>query len=196
MNSLLGVPLDRLLLACAGLVLAGTAFLVLAAIRRPILLRLALRNPGRRPAQAGLITLGLTLSTIIVTTALNTGDTITHTVRTLVASGLGRADEVILALPREQLRSPGQTVGALLNGSLLTGAGRYFPESRAAGLAAAVADEPRLAGLTAAIGEQVTVLNLDLQAVQGQVSVLALPPDYPTVFGQLIAEDHGGQLDL
>ena len=80
--------------------------LVLAAIRRPILLRLAVRNPARRPAQACSITLGLTLSTVIVTTAFNTGDTITHTVRTLVASGLGRADEVVLALPREQFRNP------------------------------------------------------------------------------------------
>jgi putative ABC transport system permease protein len=196
MNSLLGIPLDQLLLGSAVLVLAGTAFLVLAAIRRPILLRLALRNSARRPAQACLITLGLTMSTVIVTTAFNTGDTITHTVRTLVASGLGRADEVVLSVPREQFRNPGQTVGALLNGSLLTGAGRYFPESRAAELAAVVADEPRLAGLTAAIGEQVTVLNLDLQAVQGQVSVLALPPEYPPVFGGLIAEDDGRPLAL
>ena len=59
-----------------------------------------------------------------------------------------------------------------------------------------VADEPRLAGLTAAIGEQVTVFNLDLQAVQGQVSVLALPPEYPPVFGRLVADDDGRPLDL
>ena len=189
METLLGVPLDAIMVSSLGATGLVVGLLLLSAIRRPLLLRLALRNPGRRPLQAGLITLGLTLSTVVVGTAFNTGDTITHTVRSLVASGLGRADEVVLALPRDQRRSPAEYVGALLNGSLLTGLGGYFPEERASALIAAVSRDGRIAGLTPAIGEQVTVVNLDQQAVQGQLSVLALPPDYPPVFGALASLD-------
>jgi putative ABC transport system permease protein len=189
METLLGVPLDVIMVGSLGTTLLVVGLLLLSAIRRPLLLRLALRNPGRRPLQAGLITLGLTLSTVVVGTAFNTGDTITHTVRSLVASGLGRADEVVLALPRDQRRSPAEYVGALLNGSLLTGLGGYLPEQRAGTLIAAVSRDDRIAGMTPAIGGQVTVVNLDQQAVQGQVSVLALPPDYPPVFGALVSPD-------
>jgi putative ABC transport system permease protein len=96
---------------------------------------------------------------------------------------------VIVALPRDSRRSPAEYVGALLNGSLLTGQGGYFPETRAQALREAVAADRSIAGLTAAIGEQVTVVNRDLQAVQGQVSLLALPPDYPPVFGPLLGAD-------
>jgi putative ABC transport system permease protein len=135
------------------------------------------------------VVLGLTLSTLVISTAFNTGDTITYTVRMLVARGLGRADEVIVALPRDSRRGPAEYVGALLNGSLLTGQGGYFPQARAELLGQAVSADDQIAGLTAAIGEQVTVVNRDLQAVQGQVSLLALPPDYPRPFGLLVGAD-------
>src|SRR5436190_8690889 len=189
METLLGVPLDAIMVGSLVASVAVVGLLLLAALRRPLLLRLALRNPGRRPLQACLITLGLTLSAVVVGTAFFTGDTMTHTVRALVASGLGRADEVVLALPRDQRRSPAEYVGALLNGSLLTGLGGYFAEERAGALIREVSADGRIAGLTPAIGGQVTVVNLDQQAVQGQVNVLALPPDYPPVFGGLVSPD-------
>src|SRR5712691_6113160 len=119
--------MDQILAGSLASVALLLGALSLAALHRPLLLRLALRNPGRRPAQALLITLGLTLSTLIVSTALNTGDTITHTVRSLVARGVGRVDEIVVAIPRGAQRSPAEYVGALLNGSLLTGLGGYFP---------------------------------------------------------------------
>ena len=189
MDSLFGVSLDALLAWSLGVTALVAAGLLIVAVRQPLLLRLALRNCLRRPLQTGLIVLGLTLSTVVISTAFNTGDTITHTIRTLVARGLGRADEVVVALPRDTRRSPNEYLGALLNGSLLTGQGVYFPAERAAALAEALADDSRIAGLTPAIGEQVTVVNRDLHAVQGQVSLLALPVDYPPVFGALLTLD-------
>src|SRR5690349_5859207 len=131
MDSILGVPVEWILAAAAGVSLLVLSVLVWSAARRPLWLRLATRNPGRRPLQAGLICLGLTLSSIVVSTSLNTGDAVGYTVRALVARGVGRTDEVVIALPRGQRRNPSEYLGALLNGSLLTGLGEQFSEESA-----------------------------------------------------------------
>src|SRR5215216_4676236 len=173
MESFLGIPMDAIAigsLAASALVLGS---LMLAVLRKPLLLRLALRGPRRRPVQTGLVLIGLALSTIVIGTALNTGDTIAHTVRGLVASGVGRADEVVLALPRDQRRSPTEYVTALLNGTLLTGFGTYFPEEQAARLAGAVFPDHRVAGVTPAIGEQATAVNRAQEVLAAQIRLLA-----------------------
>jgi putative ABC transport system permease protein len=188
-ETLLGISTDAIMLGSLAGVGLAIGLLLVAGLRRPLLFRLALRNPWRRPTQSLLITLGLALGTIVVGTAFNTGDTITHAVRSLVASGVGRADEVVLALPRDQRRPPAEYVAALLNGTLLTGAGGYFPEEQAVRLIAATADDQRIAGVTPAIGERATVINRDRHSVQGEVSLLALPTDYPPVFGGLAVVD-------
>jgi hypothetical protein len=188
-ETLLGVPVQVILIGSVAATIVAAASLAVLAWRRPLLARLAARNPGRRPIQSLLIALGLALSTIITSTAFNTGDTMTHTVRSLVSGSLGRADEVVLALPRDRRRSPAEYLAALVDGSLLTGLGAYFPEQRATDLRVAAAGDERIAGLLPAIGEQVTIVNLDLQMVAGPISVLALPPDYPAAFGVLRSPD-------
>jgi putative ABC transport system permease protein len=96
-NELFGIPLDTLLLILAiGL---GVAFGILAllAIRNPVLVRLGVRNFGRRRARTSLIVLGLMLGTTIVAAALVTGDTMSHTIRTTATAALGESDEVVSA---------------------------------------------------------------------------------------------------
>ena len=97
MNELFGLPLDTLLLILAiGL---GVAFGILAvlAIRNPVLVRLGVRNFGRRRSRTSLIVLGLMLGTTIVAAALVTGDTMSHTIRTTATAALGESDEVVSA---------------------------------------------------------------------------------------------------
>ena len=97
MNELFGIPLDTLLAILAvALGIAGgiLAFLV---IRNPVLVRLGVRNVGRRRARTGLIVLGLMLGTTIVAAALVTGDTMSHTIRTTATAALGETDEVVSA---------------------------------------------------------------------------------------------------
>ena len=97
MNELFGIPLDTLLIVCS--VGLGVAFGILAvlAIRNPVLVRLGVRNVGRRRARTGLIVLGLMLGTTIVAAALVTGDTMSHTIRTTATAALGESDEVVSA---------------------------------------------------------------------------------------------------
>jgi putative ABC transport system permease protein len=96
-NELFGIPLDTLL-AVLGVAL-GAAFGLLAvlAVRNPVLVRLGVRNVGRRRARTGLIVLGLMLGTTIVAAALVTGDTMSHTIRTTATAALGESDEVVSA---------------------------------------------------------------------------------------------------
>ena len=63
------------------IVLALLGYLLVLSLRRPVLAKLGLRNIPRRPAQSILIVLGLTLSTIIIVSALSTGDTLSYSLR-------------------------------------------------------------------------------------------------------------------
>lgn len=62
------------LLVAVGLILL---YLTAVAARNPVLVKIGIRNIPRRPAQSILIVIGLTLSTIIIVSALATGDTLT-----------------------------------------------------------------------------------------------------------------------
>src|SRR5947209_15491911 len=98
--------------------------------RNPLLLRLAWRNVPRRPGFAVLITLGLTIGTVILSSAFTTGDTMSQSVRTVVAGVLGSADEVVF-VPSAAQRSGFDLAQSIASGSLLTGVTSYFPRSDA-----------------------------------------------------------------
>src|SRR6202047_1430238 len=110
------------------LVLTAVVVAVLgsAAWRNPLLPRLAWRNVPRRPGFAALITLGLTIGTVILSSAFTTGDTMSQSVRTVVAGVLGSADEVVF-VPSPAQRSGWDLSQSIASGSLLTGVTSYFP---------------------------------------------------------------------
>ena len=91
MRSLFGVSQDNLLLGLLVLTALVVVVLGTAAWRNPLLPRLAWRNVPRRPGFAALITLGLTIGTVILSSAFTTGDTMSQSVRTVVAGVLGTA---------------------------------------------------------------------------------------------------------
>ena len=95
MRSLFGVSQDGLLIGLLTTTLVVAIVLAMAGWRNPLLLRLAWRNVPRRPGFAVLITLGLTIGTVILSSAFTTGDTMSQSVRTVVAGVLGSADEVV-----------------------------------------------------------------------------------------------------
>src|SRR6185312_8364027 len=122
-------------LLVAVLVVGGV--LVWTSLRNPLLPRLAWRNMPRRPGFAALITLGLTIGTIILSSAFTTGDTMSQSVRTVVAGVLGSADEVLF-IPSPVQRSGWDLAQSVATGSLLTGATSYFPAARVADVDAVV----------------------------------------------------------
>jgi len=95
MNDLFGVSMD--IIAVVSVVLTIAIFLAVAFIawRNPVMFKLGLRNIPRRKAQSSLIIVGLMLSTLIMSAAFGTGDTLTTSVTSEVYSILSEADEWI-----------------------------------------------------------------------------------------------------
>lgn len=75
-----------------GLILAGAA---LISLRNPIIGKLGVRNIPRRPTQSALIVFGLTLSTMIIVSALSLGNTLENTVRRQTVDAYGQIDQVV-----------------------------------------------------------------------------------------------------
>src|SRR5512137_1623479 len=101
MHELFGVSLT--IIAIVMLILFGiVAILVVSlALRNRIMFKLGVRNIPKRPVQTALIIFGLMLSTVLITAAFSTGDTVVYTIRSLATDALGNTDEVVAAPNRE-----------------------------------------------------------------------------------------------
>ncbi len=95
MDELFGLPTIRLMWIVVAIVGVAAAVIAFIFLKRPILVRMGLRNIPRRRAQTVLVTMGLTLATIIVTIAFSTGDSLAVSIRNLALDGLQRIDHII-----------------------------------------------------------------------------------------------------
>src|ERR1700680_4600800 len=173
MRSLFGVSQNNLLFGL--LVLTGLVVVVLgvAAWRNPLLPRLAWRNVPRRPGFAALITLGLTIGTVILSSAFTTGDTMSQSVRTVVAGVLGTADEVAF-IPAPVQRSGFDLAQSIASGSFLTGVTDYFPASDTQRIQDLVRGDPRVAAVVPIALEQAAVAS-EGQSFAAQINLLGVP---------------------
>ncbi|HEU4759243.1 MAG TPA: FtsX-like permease family protein [Dehalococcoidia bacterium] len=95
MEAVFGVPMNAIMLALLGLLGVTVASIVYVVIRSRVMFLIGLRNIPRRPAQTVLILLGLMLSTLIISAALTTGDTVDYSITNRSYNLLGHVDEVI-----------------------------------------------------------------------------------------------------
>ena len=159
-----------------GFILIIGAVGVLALLNR-IILKVGLRNIPRRPAQTALIVVGLMLSTLIISSALGTGDTMNHSIRLAVTDGLGEIDELLTA--------------SLTGESGLTGSTPYFPLETVADLRSQLAGYDRIDGITPFISEKAPVANLTSQQNVGRMNVVGIEVTEPGAFGHPVSADGG-----
>lgn len=95
MEELFGVSMNLIAIVALVLTVAMLLFVGLIAVRNPVMFKMGLRNIPRRRAQTSLIIVGLMLSTLIVTAAFGTGDTISTSITADIFRASGEADEVI-----------------------------------------------------------------------------------------------------
>jgi putative ABC transport system permease protein len=176
MKTLFGVPMDTIMVVMLGAFLLVTAVLAVLALRNRLLFKLALRNIPRRRAQTILIVVGLMLSTVIITSAFGTGDTVSYSVRASVLTGLGNVDEEIF-----------HTAGAG-NGTLVNGEGPIAADV-AARIQAAVAANPAANGSTVAMIAGAPVQDRTSGQTKTGSLLEAFPTSYPRAFGGLTAVD-------
>ncbi|MBX3011852.1 MAG: FtsX-like permease family protein [Caldilineaceae bacterium] len=82
-------------IAFVAALLAILLYLLWLWLRNPVLVKLGVRNIPRRPTQSVLIVIGLALSTIIIVSALSTGDTLTYSLRRQAVAAYGEVDEIL-----------------------------------------------------------------------------------------------------
>src|SRR5579859_2015053 len=187
MRNLFGVSQDALLLGLLALTVLVGVVLGVAAWRNPLLPKLAWRNLPRRPGFAVLITLGLTIGTVILSSAFTTGDTMSQSVRTVVAGVLGSADEVAF-IPSADQRSGWDLAQSISTGALLTGVTSYFPASNVQQLQDLVAGDPHVAAVVPIIVDQLPV-SADGQAFAARLNVMGVPPQDALALQSATAEN-------
>ncbi len=191
MQALVSWPLGRIAVGLAVALIALLLLFLLIGWRSRILFKLGTRNVPRRRARAALIVFGLTLSTTVIGSAMSTGDSMTHTVRALVTESLGPIDEVVVQGPnRSGNDSQLSNVTNPGFGQLATAGFSFFDESKAAIIAKNVRDSNAIAATLPVVAEQVTAVRPDTHQAQASLTLLAMPPDSQSTFGQMNSMDN------
>jgi putative ABC transport system permease protein len=96
MKTILGIPMNAMLIAMLVLLGGCLFFLAWTRWRYPVIFRVGVRNIARRKAQSVLIVVGLMLSTMIIATSLGTGDTVNYSISVETYELLGHLDEIVV----------------------------------------------------------------------------------------------------
>ncbi len=171
MEEIFGLDTDIIMLgALAGFLVIVLGVGILAVLNR-IVLKIGLRNIPRRPAQTALIVVGLMLSTLIISSALGTGDTLNHSIRSSVTDGLGEIDEILTA-------NLGDSLG-------LTGSSPYFPVETLDNLRGQLSGYEKIDGLLAGISESAPVANPSTGESVARMDILGVETGDLGVFGPI-----------
>jgi putative ABC transport system permease protein len=172
MTSLFGIPMDTLALVLSALFAGIVGTIAVLAARNPILLKLGLRKIPRSRGRSALIVAGLMLATTIITAALSTGDTMTHTIRNSARLELGQVDEVVASARFESGYDPG-------------GTDEYFDSTTFDRVAVSVANTEAVDGVAPAIIEVVAIRDLETGQLEPRVNLFATDPAHMAGFGTI-----------
>src|SRR6478735_7431417 len=103
MDELFGIPMSMIVIALAAMLVVSLLSVAWVYLRRRVIFRLGARNIPRRKAQTALIVFGLMLSTLIVTAALGTGDTVDSSMTSEVYGQLGPIDQFVADRSEEEI---------------------------------------------------------------------------------------------
>src|SRR5215213_7966356 len=184
MDSLFGIPTDRLTFFFLVFFLAGATVLAFLAARDRTSLKMAVRNVPRRRAQAALIVAGITLATALFSAAFTTGDTLTNSLRAQALENIGRVDVVVKAeQPRED------TGAAFGPGAGLTvtpeAREKYFDGSLTGKVRDRLSGDGNVSGVTPLAKESVPVTSPDSKLSEPRVDVLGMDASSMAGFDKL-----------
>src|SRR3989441_683985 len=171
------------LLAVLAVCLSTVAYVVL---RNRILFLMGLRNMPRRMAQTLLIVIGLMLSTLIISAALSTGDTVDYSISKLAYETLGNVDETI---------QPGnlqKDASSLGDSGLDVEADQYRDFQHAI----KTANDPNIDGSMAVLFEPAPVLNPTSRLSEPYVELTGLDTSALDGFPDVISAKDGHVLDI
>jgi putative ABC transport system permease protein len=190
MDALFGVPMDAImvaLLVLLGLCLGSIAYV---AVRNRIIFLMGLRNIRRRRAQTALIIVGLMLSTLIISAAFATGDTVNYSVSNEAFQILGHVDITVEPLERK---------GRIFEDSLLSAgsSGREIPGETYKEFLRAMEGRAQDLGVDGYVGvlfEEVPVVNPAARLSEPVVTFVGLDAERAAAFPDVIAVESGRPL--
>lgn len=173
MDELFGVPMNSIMVVL--LVLLGACLSVVGyvVVRNRVMFLIGLRNIPRRVAQTVLIVIGLMLSTLIISAAFTTGDTIDHSITNQVLDTLGHVDEVVLLRSQE-------------NGASI-GSDAAIPEDVAREFAEQFARDPNVDGILPIVFEAVPVINPSTGLSSPEANIVGVDPAALEAFPDVVS---------
>jgi putative ABC transport system permease protein len=181
MDKIFGLPISGIMVAL--LIALGCCLLtvVWVAWRRPVIFKLGVRNIPRRRAQTTLIVVGLMLSTLIISAALGTGDTLDYSLTKDIYENYGNVDTLVVA--SQQVDAPYIDRTTKIDASALA-----LVERELAG-------NKDVDGIMPLLDETVPAQNLTRQQAEPNVVVIGVDPARLDQFGGLKTPD-GKPIDL
>ncbi len=185
MDALFGIPMNSIMIVLLALLAVSLASVAYVALRNRIIFLIGLRNIPRRVAQTVLIIVGLMLSTLIISAAFATGDTVDYSISNQAYSLLGHIDETV------QPQSLGDA-GTQGDSSLDVTADQY-QRFQAALQQANNAD---VDGSTGVLFEEVPVVNPTARLSEPSVTFAGVDTTYLQGFPDVISASSGDTLDV
>lgn len=171
MREFFGLDMTVVATVLATLLIVALLIVAFYGIRSRILVKLALRNIPRRPAQTVLIVVGLMLSTTIIAASLAIGDTVSGSIRGAVLDALGNTDIRVRSAV-----DPGNIVGD-----------NYIDAELQQAVLDATESNPGVDGVLPQIRETLPVLNNRTQLTEARMNVVGFDPDRTDGFGGIRA---------
>jgi len=180
-HDLFGIPMNSIMLALLALFGVALSFVAYVVLRNRIMFFIGLRNIPRRPAQTVLIIIGLMLSTLIISAAFTTGDTVDHSLTATSYRLLGHTDEFV------QRQGEGEDGPRELK-STISG-------SDAAVIKQVLADDPNIDGVLPIMWSEVPVINPTSRQSEPDVNFAGLDATAMDGFPDVISAKTGDVLD-
>jgi len=180
MDSLFGLSMNSImvvLLVAFGLSLSVVGYVVL---RNRIMFRMGVRNIPRRVAQSVLIVIGLMLSTLIISAALTTGDTVDHSITKLAYDWLGHVDVTVMFDADESVEATEKAV---------------VPEAAVTELETALANDPDVDGILPVVMEPLPIINQRTKLSSPAATMAGVDASRLDGFPDIVTRD-GHQVDL
>ena len=177
MEKLFGVPLPVLMMVLGGIFLAAMLVVIGMALRNTVMVKMGIRPISRRPGMTALIIVGIMLSTIIMSAAFGTADTLTFSIRDIAINGLRNIDEVIVPARAAEGDRFGQS---------------FISMERYERLQAELADDDRIDGIMPQFTETVPAVNPAEGLSEGQFNLVGIDPSRLAGFGELQLASGGG----
>ena len=176
MQKLFGIPMGSLAAALTVALAIIVALVATLALRNRVFFKLGVRNVGRRRARTALIVGGLMLGTTIIASALASGDTMSHTIRSAAIQSLGSTDEVV------------SSKGAEVNMDVALGEATgvdYFSEDVVPLIERELLRSEHFDGVAPAIIEPVAVRSFNSRQNEPRVTLFASSGPHLAAFGSI-----------